>query len=104
MLLLWYMRIPMQVYFDQEIIEFYKEYARQEGKSFAAIIRKLLEEYKEKIPKEEKSAKRGKGLNERQKLTHSFIKTIQEGRKKFSKTRYYFPELTDNELMYGKSS
>ena len=51
------MRIPMQVYFDQEMLEFYKDYARSQGKSFAEVMRTILKEKKNKICNAQKNRK-----------------------------------------------
>lgn len=41
------LKIPKQIYFDQETLDLYSAYARSENKSFAAIIRDVL---KKKAP------------------------------------------------------
>lgn len=47
------LKIPKQIYFDQETLELYSRYAKLENKPFAAVIREVLEKdaprVKEKI-------------------------------------------------------
>jgi len=95
------MRIPMQVYFDQEIIEFYKEYARQQGKSFAGLMREILKERKTKIH-EIQAGKMMKLQGKKEDAYQSFMDSIKDMRKKFKNAPYHHPELTDDELLYGK--
>lgn len=37
------LKIPKQIYFDQETLELYSRYAQSEKKSFAAVVREVLE-------------------------------------------------------------
>ena len=36
------LKIPKQIYLDVEIISLFEQYARQQGKSFSAVIRETL--------------------------------------------------------------
>ncbi len=94
------MRIPMQVYFDQETIEFYKAYARQQGKSFAELMRDILKKEKEKMINNVVS----KHIETRKKADRyeALKKSIEKLQYKFRKAKYYYPDLTDDELLYGK--
>lgn len=38
------LKIPKQIYFDQEMVNLYSAYARSEKKPFAAVIREILAE------------------------------------------------------------
>lgn len=43
------LKIPKQIYFDQTLLELYSQYARQTGKSFAAVVRETLDANHPKI-------------------------------------------------------
>lgn len=38
------LKIPKQIYFDQEMVHLYSAYAQSENKPFAAVIREILAE------------------------------------------------------------
>ncbi len=38
------LKIPKQIYFDQEMVNLYSAYAQSENKPFAAVIREILSE------------------------------------------------------------
>lgn len=38
------LKIPKQIYFDQEMVRLYSAYAQSENKPFAAVIREILAE------------------------------------------------------------
>ncbi|MDO8609944.1 MAG: hypothetical protein Q7R95_05310 [bacterium] len=93
------MKIPMQVYFDAETIEFYKQYARQQGKSFAALIREIVDEKKiiiTKFPaKIKKIDKIKKNIN-----NSSIMQAFTKAEKSLKNIEYHFENLTDDELLY----
>lgn len=88
----------MQVYFDAETIEFYKAYARQQGKSFAELMRDILNEKQSLLVKKQKIPKKRK-LEDRY---QALLDSINKLNKKFSKVKYHYPEISDDELLYGK--
>lgn len=102
MLFSMYMKIPMQVYFDQETIEFYKQYARQQGKSFAELMRDILKKEKEKIKITNNVVSKHIKENKETDRYEVLKKSIKKLQQKFKNAPYYQPELTDDELLYGK--
>ena len=88
----------MQIYLDPDTVEFYKQYARKEGTSFAEAIRVVVEEKRKKI--EKKVHKKKKALSK--KKEHPIMGFIRDAERKFKHTKYYHPELSDDELLYGK--
>lgn len=93
---------PMQVYFDHEMVAFYKEMAKKQGISFAALVREVLEKEAEVIKKAQFLRKGRK--DEKKDPYISLLETIRLARKKFGKGKYYHPELTDDELIYGRQN
>lgn len=86
-------RIPMQVYFDPETAAFYKDYAKSVGKSFAEVIREVTNEKKKEIKFERKKIR---------KTVHPLFKVLEEVRKNLKGTKYYYKDLSDDELLYGR--
>lgn len=78
-------RIPMQIYFDPDTVEFYKQYAREEGKSFTEVIRQAVAEKKEKLKKQKKE--------------HPFVSFIYDMRRKYKNKKTYYKNLSDDELL-----
>ena len=83
----------MQVYFDKEMVRFYKDLARIRKRSFAAILREVLISYQNRIQKKKDT------LSEKH---QSLLHTIEEARRRFAKAKYHHPKTSDDELLYGK--
>jgi hypothetical protein len=100
------MRIPMQVYFDAETIEFYKEYARQQGKSFAELMRNILNERKTTIAKSLINSKRNndfkKNITNKEQIINNnpIMQAFVKAKKSLKNIEYHFENLTDDELLY----
>ena len=45
------LRVPKQIYFDQDLLLFYEKRAKEEGKSFSAVVREKLESHIPEIKK-----------------------------------------------------
>lgn len=45
------LKIPKQIYFDEEMLTLYSQYAQATGQSFAAVIREILQKQSLKIKK-----------------------------------------------------
>lgn len=85
----------MQVYFDQETAEFYKDYAKSVGKSFAQVIREIAKEKKQEFQTQSKK-------NKKIKKVHPLINALDEVREKLKYSRDHYPDKTDDELLYGE--
>lgn len=96
----------MQVYFDQETIEFYKEYARQQGKSFAELMRDIVNEKKTVIAKSLIKSKRinsnKKNIDKKEQGINNnpIMQAFAKAEKSLKNIEYHFENLTDNELLY----
>ena len=89
----------MQIYFDPDVAQFFREYAKKKDRSFAQIIREAVLEKKIKL--EKKSVKMKlvlKKMNEPYKSLLTKLKKIEE---EFRDAPYYHPKLSDDELLYG---
>lgn len=89
----------MQVYFDPDIAQFFKEYAKKKEISFAQVIREAMLEKKIKLEKKSGKAKSfSKKMKEPYKSLFANIKKIEE---EFKDAPYYHPKLSDDQLLYG---
>ncbi len=87
-------KIPMHIYVDPETAQFYKEYAKKKSTSFTVLIKDLLEKNKKQIQNKKQQVDKNK--------YSLFLQTIKKIQKQFAQTPYYHPELTDDQLLYGK--
>lgn len=90
-------KIPMQVYFDPETAQFYKDYAKSVGKSFAQVIREITQEKKKEI----QTKKAAKGLEKKAKI-HPLLKALEEIKLERKNSRDHYPDKTDDDLLYGE--
>lgn len=89
----------MQIYFDPDVAQFFREYAKTKERSFAQVIREAVLEKKKKL--EKKSGKMKlfpKKIKEPYKSLFANLKKIEE---EFRDAPYHHPELSDDKLLYG---
>lgn len=93
------LKLPMQIYFDPDVAQFFREYAKKNEISFAQVIREAALEKKKKLEKTGGKMKLfPKKMKEPYKSLFANIKKIEEG---FKDAPYYHPKLSDDKLMYG---
>ncbi len=81
----------MQVYIDQESVEFYKDYAARHAMSFAAAVREALRDKQESLrrtPLPKKS-------------THPIVAAITKAQESLAGLLFHTPNKRDDELLYG---
>lgn len=54
------LKIPKQIYFDEPTLTLYSQYAHQEGRSFASVVREALQAQSSKIKRATASVADGK--------------------------------------------
>lgn len=84
-------KIPMQIYVDQESVEFYKNYAAKRAISFAAAIREALKDKQESLLR----------VTIHKKATHPLLTAIANAQAALSGVTYHHPNKQDDELIYG---
>lgn len=92
------LKIPMQIYLDPETVVFYKNLARKKRSTFAGTIRYVLE--KERQEEKERGKKSKKSTIESP--SQKFLKNVKEAQVILKDQPYHSPELTNDELLYGK--
>lgn len=81
----------MQIYVDQESVEFYKNYAARRSISFAEAVREALKDKQESL----RLAPRSK------KSIHPIVAAIKHAQTALAGISYYHPSKQDDELIYG---
>lgn len=87
----------MQIYLDHDTVVFFKDYAREHGKSFAEVIRQAVQEKKEKT-----KAVKGTDLlvRDRQRVSnHPIMKAFKEARRRFGKRKSYYKNLDEDQVL-----
>lgn len=91
------LKIPLQIYLDQESIATLKKYSKLSGKSVSALAREAIDQKAEELKtKLEKEAK-----NEYQKR-QEWISSVKEFSEKFKGLKDHHPDKTNDELLYGE--
>ena len=90
-------KIPIQIYFDPDTAAFYKGYAASMGKSFAEVIRTIAQEKKREIV----ASKNFKKMVKKKQFKHPMLQALDEVTKKLKDSHYYYPDKSDDELIYG---
>lgn len=81
----------MQVYIDQESVEFYKSYAARRSISFAEAVREALKD-KQKFLTHSPIIK---------KSIHPIIAAIKHAQTTLASITYHYPDKDDDRLLYG---
>ena len=82
----------MQIYLDLETVEFLKDYAKREGKSFAEVVRMSLHQSKEQL--------KPAILTSQNKKVQAFDRIMHKAGK-IKNVRYEYPDVSDDELLYA---